>query len=213
MSRQGSFVTARTRGSLEPVPVYHPIGGGFVLNDDGSGHPQLLPESWLSASSADAPPPECFPVVSRSGVVRRSSISGLPETRAVMKSIPLLLWTGSLWALAVNEENASGGRVVIAPTNGAAGIIPAVLRYAVTFAWPARWRRVRSPRSSAGRRNRWRMPQRSAWNTIRASPAIPVSGLVQILCIERNAVGSVQTITAARLDFTATASTPSASTR
>lgn len=36
----------------------------------------------------------------------------------------------SLWALAVNEENAAGGRVVTAPTNGAAGIIPAVLHYA-----------------------------------------------------------------------------------
>ncbi len=35
----------------------------------------------------------------------------------------------NLWALAVNEENAAGGRVVTAPTNGAAGIIPAVLHY------------------------------------------------------------------------------------
>ncbi|MGZ3732950.1 MAG: L-serine ammonia-lyase [Parachlamydiaceae bacterium] len=35
----------------------------------------------------------------------------------------------SLWALAVNEENAAGGRVVTAPTNGAAGVIPAVLQY------------------------------------------------------------------------------------
>ena len=35
----------------------------------------------------------------------------------------------SLFALAVNEENAAGGRVVTAPTNGAAGVIPAVLRY------------------------------------------------------------------------------------
>src|SRR5690606_24311749 len=35
----------------------------------------------------------------------------------------------SLYAMAVNEENAAGGRVVTAPTNGAAGIIPAVLRY------------------------------------------------------------------------------------
>jgi len=34
-----------------------------------------------------------------------------------------------LWAMAVNEENAAGGQVVTAPTNGAAGIIPAVLRY------------------------------------------------------------------------------------
>ena len=39
----------------------------------------------------------------------------------------------SLYALAVNEENAAGGRVVTAPTNGAAGVIPAVLKYYVTF--------------------------------------------------------------------------------
>lgn len=39
----------------------------------------------------------------------------------------------SLWALAVNEENAAGGRVVTAPTNGAAGVIPATLRYYETF--------------------------------------------------------------------------------
>lgn len=35
----------------------------------------------------------------------------------------------SLWALAVNEENAAGGRVVTAPTNGSAGVIPAVIKY------------------------------------------------------------------------------------
>ena len=39
----------------------------------------------------------------------------------------------SLYALAVNEENAAGGRVVTAPTNGAAGVIPAVLKYYETF--------------------------------------------------------------------------------
>ncbi len=39
----------------------------------------------------------------------------------------------NLFALAVNEENAAGGRVVTAPTNGAAGIIPAVLHYYVRF--------------------------------------------------------------------------------
>jgi len=44
----------------------------------------------------------------------------------------LLDWV-SLFALAVNEENAAGGRVVTAPTNGAAGIIPAVLAYYVYF--------------------------------------------------------------------------------
>jgi len=39
----------------------------------------------------------------------------------------------SLWAMAVNEENASGGRVVTAPTNGAAGVLPAVIKYYLTF--------------------------------------------------------------------------------
>src|SRR5690606_10064490 len=39
----------------------------------------------------------------------------------------------NLYAMAVNEENAAGGRVVTAPTNGAAGIIPAVLKYYVEF--------------------------------------------------------------------------------
>jgi L-serine dehydratase len=49
-------------------------------------------------------------------------------------SDPLLAmdWV-DLWALAVNEENASGGRVVTAPTNGAAGILPAVLHYYTRF--------------------------------------------------------------------------------
>jgi L-serine dehydratase len=39
----------------------------------------------------------------------------------------------NVWAIAVNEENASGGKVVTAPTNGAAGVIPSVLRYYRTF--------------------------------------------------------------------------------
>ena len=44
----------------------------------------------------------------------------------------LMVWV-NLFALAVNEENAAGGRVVTAPTNGAAGIIPAVLHYLMRF--------------------------------------------------------------------------------
>ncbi|KAG0014584.1 hypothetical protein BGZ81_000371 [Podila clonocystis] len=39
----------------------------------------------------------------------------------------------SVYAIAVNEENAAGGRVVTAPTNGAAGVIPAVLKYYLEF--------------------------------------------------------------------------------
>jgi L-serine dehydratase len=50
------------------------------------------------------------------------------ETRNMRNSIPAMDYA-SLYAIAVNEENAAGGRVVTAPTNGAAGVIPAVLRY------------------------------------------------------------------------------------
>lgn len=50
------------------------------------------------------------------------------QERQLCDPTVILDWI-NLWALAVNEENAAGGRVVTAPTNGAAGIIPAVLRY------------------------------------------------------------------------------------
>ena len=46
--------------------------------------------------------------------------------------LTVLDWV-NLYALAVNEENAAGGRVVTAPTNGAAGVLPAVLRYCRDF--------------------------------------------------------------------------------
>ncbi|KAJ1548686.1 hypothetical protein HK405_000648 [Cladochytrium tenue] len=52
------------------------------------------------------------------------------------RSLPALDWL-SLYALAVNEENAAGGRVVTAPTNGAAGTIPAVLKYYLEFVCPS----------------------------------------------------------------------------
>src|SRR5690349_24418300 len=47
---------------------------------------------------------------------------------ALHDPLTVLDWV-NLYALAVNEENAAGGRVVTAPTNGAAGIIPAVIHY------------------------------------------------------------------------------------
>ena len=50
------------------------------------------------------------------------------EPRGAHDPLAALDWV-NLWALAVNEENAAGGRVVTAPTNGAAGIVPAVLTY------------------------------------------------------------------------------------
>jgi len=54
-----------------------------------------------------------------------------PEA-ALSDPLTILDWV-TLYALAVNEENAAGGRVVTAPTNGAAGIIPAVLHYYMRF--------------------------------------------------------------------------------
>lgn len=58
--------------------------------------------------------------------LKKHDDSGVHHPAYVMK------WV-SLWALAVNEENAAGGRVVTAPTNGAAGVIPAVLNYYLDF--------------------------------------------------------------------------------
>ena len=52
--------------------------------------------------------------------------------RALARPLTVIDWV-NLWALAVNEENAAGGKVVTAPTNGAAGIVPAVLRYYQRF--------------------------------------------------------------------------------
>ena len=168
---------------------------------------------------------------------------GLRETleRTADPSDPLhaMEWV-TLYALAVNEENAAGGRVVTAPTNGAAGIIPAVLHYYTRFvpgagrrrrwsgscsprprsgccsrrtrrspgprsaararsARPARWRRPGWPRSSAARPSRWRTPPRSAIEHNLGLTCDPVGGLVQIPCIERNAIASVKAITAARM--------------
>ncbi len=58
-------------------------------------------------------------------------LHNLPETSCA-DPLSILDWV-NLYALAVNEENAAGGKVVTAPTNGAAGIIPAVLHYYVQF--------------------------------------------------------------------------------
>ncbi|KAJ3377275.1 hypothetical protein HDU84_008834 [Entophlyctis sp. JEL0112] len=56
--------------------------------------------------------------------------------KEMKKHLPALDWI-SMYALAVNEENAAGGKVVTAPTNGAAGTIPAVLKYYLEFICPS----------------------------------------------------------------------------
>ncbi|MGB7818060.1 MAG: L-serine ammonia-lyase [Ornithinibacter sp.] len=145
----------------------------------------------------------------------------------------------TLWALAVNEENASGGRIVTAPTNGAAGIIPAVLHFYVHFVPDAdddgivRFLLTAAAIGSLYKENAsisgaevgcqgevgsaCSMAAGGLAEVMGGTPeqvenaaeigiehnlgltCDPVGGLVQIPCIERNAVASVKAITAARM--------------
>ena len=66
---------------------------------------------------------------------RACSLRRTLEARAVHDPMEAVDWV-NLFALAVNEENAAGGRVVTAPTNGACGIVPAVLAYYDKFVHP-----------------------------------------------------------------------------
>ncbi len=65
--------------------------------------------------------------------VRRRAAAAARQLRAEGDAAARAMEWVTLYAMAVNEENAAGGRVVTAPTNGAAGIIPAVLHYYVNF--------------------------------------------------------------------------------
>ncbi|THJ66542.1 L-serine ammonia-lyase [Arthrobacter echini] len=145
----------------------------------------------------------------------------------------------NLFALAVNEENAAGGRIVTAPTNGAAGIIPAVLHYYTKFVPGADDDGVvrflltaaavgilfKLNASISGAEvgcqgevgSACSMAAAGLCEVIGGTPAQvenaaevgiehnlgltcdPVGGLVQIPCIERNAIASVKAINAARL--------------
>ena len=145
----------------------------------------------------------------------------------------------NLFALAVNEENAAGGRVVTAPTNGAAGIIPAVLHYYDRFVSGASAEGVRTFFLAAAavgsliKRNasisgaevgcQGEVGSACAMAAAGLAAALgatndqvenaaeiglehnlgltcdPIAGLVQIPCIERNALASVKAINAARL--------------
>lgn len=145
----------------------------------------------------------------------------------------------TLYALAVNEENAAGGRVVTAPTNGAAGIVPAVLHYYRDFvdsysddgvvrfllASAAVGILFKENASISGAEVGCQGEVGSACSMAAAGLAEvlggtpdqvenaaeigiehnlgltcdPIGGLVQIPCIERNAVASIKAITAARM--------------
>jgi L-serine dehydratase len=164
-------------------------------------------------------------------------LTARPEA-ALQDPLTVLDWV-NLYALAVNEENAAGGRVVTAPTNGAAGIVPAVLHYYRRFTPGADDEGVIRLLLTAGaigilyKENAsisgaevgcqgevgvaCSMAAGGLVAALGGSPAQvenaaeigmehnlgltcdPVGGLVQIPCIERNAMGSVKAINAARM--------------
>jgi len=145
----------------------------------------------------------------------------------------------NLYALAVNEENAAGGRVVTAPTNGAAGIVPAVLHYYVHFVPGANDDGVVAFLLTAGAigtlfklnasisgaevgcqgevGSACAMAAAGLAEVLGGTPeqvenaaeialehnlgltCDPIGGLVQVPCIERNAMASIKAINAARL--------------
>ena len=157
---------------------------------------------------------------------------------AASDPLQVLDWV-NLYALAVNEENAAGGRVVTAPTNGAAGIIPAVLHYYRRFVPGANEQGVIDFLLTAGAIGLLYKENASISGAevgcqgevgVACSMAAgalcavlggsmaqvenaaeigmehhlgltcdPVGGLVQIPCIERNAIASVKAINAARM--------------
>ena len=84
----------------------------------------------INNPDAEGTLPGPFQVKRRAAQLYRA-LTGHPE-RALQDPLSMIDWI-NLYAIAVNEENAAGGRVVTAPTNGAAGIIPAVLHYYVRF--------------------------------------------------------------------------------
>jgi L-serine dehydratase len=160
------------------------------------------------------------------------------DKRGTQDGLDIMDWV-NIFAIAVNEENAAGGRVVTSPTNGAAGIIPAVLHYYEKFIADASDEGIRQFLLVAGAIGTLYKINASISGAemgcqgevgVACSMAAaglvaalggsnsqvedaaeigmehnlgltcdPVGGLVQIPCIERNAMGAVKAINAARL--------------
>lgn len=160
-----------------------------------------------------------------------------PE-RASKDPLTVLDWV-NLYALAVNEENAAGGRVVTAPTNGAAGVIPAVLKYYERFCFASSAKGAQDfllTAAAIGSIYKKRASISAAEMGCQGEVGVacsmaagaltavlggtvqqvenaaeigmehnlgltcdPIGGLVQIPCIERNTMGAMKAINAARL--------------
>ena len=166
-----------------------------------------------------------------------ADLTANPEA-ALRDPLQVMDWV-NLYALAVNEENAAGGRVVTAPTNGAAGIVPAVLHYYARFVHHSNDKGVidflltaaaigllyKENASISGAEVGCQgevgvacsMAAGALCAVMGGTPeqvenaaeigmehhlgltCDPVGGLVQIPCIERNAIASVKAINAARM--------------
>jgi L-serine dehydratase len=266
------------------------VGGGFVVQTDEQGQPQLVEgqtslkypfksgrelldqceaqgysisqlmleneRSWREKAEIQAELLEIWRVMQQ--CVERGCVSegllpgGLKVKRraprlfrqlsndAELNAVPLgtMDWV-NLFALAVNEENAAGGRVVTAPTNGAAGIIPAVLHYYWRFSPGATEDGVvrfllcagaigilyKENASISGAEVGCQgevgaacsMAAGALTEVLGGTPqqvenaaeigmehnlgltCDPVGGLVQVPCIERNAMGAVKAINASRM--------------
>ena len=175
--------------------------------------------------------------VRRRAAALHAALTSHPEA-ALRDPLQVLDWV-NLYALAVNEENAAGGRVVTAPTNGAAGIVPAVLHYYARFVHGASDAGVidflltaaaigilyKENASISGAEVGCQgevgvacsMAAGALCAVMGGTPeqaenaaeigmehhlgltCDPVGGLVQIPCIERNAIASVKAINAARM--------------
>jgi len=176
-------------------------------------------------------------LVKRRAAELHRALSSKPE-QALKDQLTILDFL-NVYAMAVNEENAAGGRVVTAPTNGAAGIIPAVMHYYDRFVPGANHKGIRDFLLTAGAVGQLYKENASisgaevgcqgevgvACSMAAAGLAAvmggtvrqvenaaeigmehnlgltcdPVGGRVQIPCIERNAMGSVKALNAARM--------------
>lgn len=194
---------------------------------------KVMQECVENGSVTEGRLPGSLQVIRRAPALHRKLLA----ENAVNDPLRALDWI-TFYALAVNEENAAGGRVVTAPTNGAAGIIPAVLHYYRDFVPDADDDGViellltaaaigmifKNTASISGAEVGCQGEVGSACSMAAAgiaavmggSPAQvenaaeiamehnlgltcdPVGGLVQIPCIERNAIAAVKAITAAR---------------
>jgi L-serine dehydratase len=197
---------------------------------------QVMQDCVARGCRTDGTLPGGFQVKRRAAALHRALCAN-PEA-ALRDPLQVLDWV-NLYALAVNEENAAGGRVVTAPTNGAAGIVPAVLHYYARFtphATPAGIVDFLLTAAAIGLLYKENasisgaevgcqgevgvacsMAAGALCAVLGGTPAQvenaaeigmehhlgltcdPVGGLVQIPCIERNAIASVKAINAARM--------------